>query len=113
MTNIRTTIANAKLLQKASAVKSGWLAMEANGRWHWFSYKPKWEGTFWWSSRYLVNVKFLKLPKRSPNFAPISLIKCTARGPILLSAGKQYHKMWGMIDVIKANSLNKEATNDR
>lgn len=91
MTNIRYTIANAKLLQKASAVKSGWLVMEADRKWYWFSRKPHWsKDGYWWCHGIglIENVKFLKLPRRSPDFAPLSLIKCTARGPILISTGE-------------------------
>lgn len=109
MSNIKSTISNAKLLQKASAVKFGWLAMEADGRWYWFSKKPKWDKeNYWCCSGYcfIANVKFLKLPKRAATFAPLSLIKCTARGPILLSTGNQYHRTWGMISIETANNIN-------
>ena len=97
----KTKTANAKLLQKASAIKFGWLAMEISGSWCWFSKKPRWcMGGYWFGLCNDVGqyVKFLRLPKRSPSFAPLSLIKCTPRGPILLSIGKMYHKTWGMID---------------
>ena len=110
MTNIRTTITNAKLLQKASAVRFGWLAMMADGRWLWYSKKPKWyKNLNWWfaPNSIMVNVRFLKLPKRSPNFAPNSLIKCTQRGPILLSTNQQYHRTWGMISLTTANNLRR------
>ena len=109
MINIKYKIANAKLLQKASAVKFGWLAMEKSGRWYWYSHKPEWRDGYWWASGHcktLANVQFLKLPKRKPYFAPLSLIKCTPRGPILLSTGNQYHRTWGMISVETAKNIN-------
>ena len=112
ITNIRKAISNAKLLQKASAVKFGWLAMATNGKWKWFSKKPHWcIGDFWWCKGFCdtATVKFLKLPKRAPSFAPRSLIKCTSRGPILLSANKMYHRTWGMISVTTSNNLKKGA----
>ena len=106
---LRYTNTNRNLLQKASAVKFGWLVMEWDGRWFWFNKKPQWakEG-YWWHNGYclLENVKFLKLPKRKPSFAPLSLIKCTARGTILLSAGCQYHRTWGMISIETTNNIN-------
>lgn len=110
MTNIRTLITNAKLLQKASAVKFGWLAMEQNGRWFWYNKKPKWDSeNHRWQSGYceIANVKFLKLPKRKPDFAPRSLIKCTPRGPILLSVEKMYHRTWGMISYKTVSEVKK------
>ena len=109
MSNIKSTIANEKLLQKASAVKFGWIAMEADGRWYWFAKKPRWSIDNYWRCDgcfAIANVKFLKLPKRRPSFAPLSLIKCTSRGPILLSIGKQYHRTWGMISIETANNIN-------
>lgn len=112
MTNkLRCKIANAKLLQKASAVKFGWLAMERDGRWFWYSKKPKWDSelSYWICNGYcfIANVKFLKLAKRSASFAPLSLIKCAARGPILLSTGNQYHRTWGMISIETAKNLRR------
>lgn len=111
MTNIKTTIVNAKLLQKASAVKFGWLAMDTDSRWFWFNKKPKWTIKDGWWAKYgtLENVRFLKLPKRKPSFAPNSLIKCTPRGPILLSTNKMYHRTWGLISIDIANNLIKGA----
>lgn len=109
MSKLRYKIANAKLLQKASAVRFGWLAMEKDGRWYWYSKKPEWTGKAGWWAKYgsLENVRFLKLAKRKPYFAPLSLIKCTARGPILLSTGNQYHRTWGMISVETAKNLRR------
>lgn len=104
--------ADANLLKKASAVKFGWLAMDSNGTWYWFSQKPYWCRGIYWRDRdqcntFFANVKFLKLPKRNSAFAKHSLIKCTSTGPILLSIGFKYDITWGMINIATANTIKK------
>lgn len=83
MSNIKYRIANAKLLQKASAVKFGWLAMESDGRWFWLAKKPRWYLIGMWATNSAEDYHYVhltKLPKRRWQFAQNSLIRVNGKG---------------------------------